>query len=74
MELLIKGTAKEIADLVVQVQGRRSLQLEVSNEEDFRVAAGAIHDIQPVTLKKFASKDSESEEVLHPEGLSDFRP
>lgn len=65
----IKGTLQEIADLVVQVQGRRESKLTVSNEDDFRTAAEAIGGTQPAILKRFASKDSEAEEGLHPEGL-----
>lgn len=72
MELVIKGTPQEIADLVVQVQGRR--KLAISNEDDFRTAAEAIGGTQPAILRRFASKDSESEAALHPEGLPDLRP
>lgn len=47
MELLIKGTAKEIADLVLALQGRRKQDLFVSNIGDFKVAASAIHGKPP---------------------------
>lgn len=49
MELLIKGTAKEIADLVLALQGRRKQDLFVSNIGDFKVAASAIHGTPRMT-------------------------
>lgn len=69
MEIVIKGAPQEVADLVVQIQGRRELKLAISNEDDFRTAAEAIGGTRPAIPRRFASKGSEPEEALHPEGL-----
>lgn len=60
MELIIKGTQKEIADLVLTLQGQRSLHtvIAASNELDIRAAAQAICDIQPEVLERLEKKCS----------------
>ncbi len=70
----IKATAKEIADLVLALQGRRKQDLFVSNIGDFKVAAAAIHGRLPEALKRIANKDSESEERSRHEGPEDPQP
>ena len=74
MELLIKGTAKEIAGLVLALQGRRKQDLFVSNIGDFKVAASAIHGKPPAVPQRSASRDSEAGAAPHQKDSRDPQP
>ena len=69
----IKATAKEIADLVLALQGRRKQDLFVSNIGDFKVAA-AIHGKPPAVPQQSASRDSEAGADPHQKDPGDPRP
>lgn len=70
----IKATAKEIADLVLALQGRRKQDLFVSNIGDFKVAAAAIHGKPPAVPPRSASRDSEAGADPHQKDPGDPRP